>query len=87
MAAGAGQVLVGQGPQPEPVVVLGQQGQAAMGRPSLVDPFELEGPYRLSYHHLTLWVKGLVVAHPLYIRSQSGPQGFSFIAIAGLGAV
>jgi hypothetical protein len=25
---------------------------------------------------LTLWVKGLVVAHPLYIRFQSGPQGF-----------
>jgi len=32
-----------------------------------------------------LWVKGNVLRTPLYIRSQSGPQGFSFIPIAVLG--
>jgi len=85
VAPGAGQMLVGQDPQPEPVVVLGQERQAAMRGQRFVRPFELEGQHRLSYHRLTLWVKEAVIAHPLYIRSQSGPQGFSFILIAVLG--
>jgi hypothetical protein len=75
-------MLVGQDPQPEPVVVLGQECQAAMRGQRFVRPFELEGQHRLSYHRLTLWVKGTVIAHPLYIRSQSGPQGFhSFLSL------
>jgi hypothetical protein len=56
-----------------------------MGGQRLVCSFELEGQHRLSYHGLTLRVKGTVIAHPLYICSQSGPQGFSFIPIAVLG--
>jgi hypothetical protein len=53
-----------------------------MGGQRLVCSLELEGQHCLSYYGLTLWVKGNVIAHPLYIRSQSGPQGFhSFLSL------
>jgi len=79
------QQVINERPQTEAVSKLSQQGQAPMGGQGFVGPIELEGQHRLLYHGLTLWVKGNVVAHPLYIRSQSGPQGFSFIPIAVLG--
>jgi len=52
---------------------LGDQRQPAMRRQRVHRLFQLESEHRLSSHHLTLSVKGLVVAHhsvyPLFMRA------------------
>lgn len=49
-ASGTGQLLISQGPQPQTVVILGQQGQTSVGGQGLVAPLQLEREHRLSYH-------------------------------------
>ncbi len=72
-------IPVRQVSQPYPVVVFRQQRQATMSCQSFFSPLNLESKHRLSYHVLTLSVKGFESCLFLYTRFLCGRQGLSFL--------
>lgn len=79
------QMLISQGPQPQPVVILGQQGQTPMGRHRFVGPFELEGQHCLVSWALPCGLKGLWLLTPFISASRAAYKVFTLIPISVLG--
>jgi hypothetical protein len=71
------------------MVELGEQRQPAVRRQRVRRLFQFESEHRLSYHYLTLSVKGFVVAHnslyPLFMRPTRSFYASRTISISVLG--